>query len=118
MLILHSELSIDDLKREMNVTDDQLDQRLEEADLPEIAAYFDHPELYVQIFGLTPGQQTDVRSRVRASGTQVGMMVALRYWRDKDPVEATFRALLLISLSLLKEDVAVQVCKYMSNICE
>ena len=115
VLIPHSDLSIDDLKRETNVTDDQLDQRLEEADLPKIAACFDNPEYYVQILGLTPGQQTDVRSRAHVSGTQVGMTVALTYWKNRNPVVATFRALLLILLSLRKGDVAIGVCKYLSD---
>ena len=44
-------------------------------------------------------------------GTQAGMGLALKYWRNRNPVEATFRALLLILLSLGKADVATQVCK-------
>ena len=111
-------MSIDFLKRETNVTDDQLDQRLEEADLPEVAACFDNTEYYVQILGLTPGQQTDVKTKAFVSGTHIGMMAALKYWRNRNPVEATFRALLLILLSLLKGDVAVRVCKYLSDKCE
>ena len=118
MLFPHSELSIDDIKRETNVTDDQLDQRLEGADLPKVAACFDNPEYYVQILGLTPGQQNDVRSRAHVSGTQVGMMIALTYWRNQNPVVATFKTLLLILLSLRKGDVAVRVCKYLSDKCE
>ena len=100
------------------MTDDQLDQRLEEADLPEVAACFDNTEYYVQTLGLTPGQQTDVRTKAFVSGTHIGMMVALTYWRNRNPVEATFRAILLILLSLLKGDVAVQVCKFLSDKCE
>ena len=100
------------------MTDDQLDQSLEEADLPEVAACFDNTEYYVQILGLTPGEQTDVRTKTFVSGTHIGMMVALTYWRNRNPVEATFRALLLILLSLAKGDVAVQVCKYLSDKCK
>ena len=51
-------------------------------------------------------------------GCQAGMKIALKYWRNRNPVEATFRALLLILLSLLKGDVAVRVCKYLSDKCE
>ena len=111
-------MSIDFLKRETNVTDDQLDQRLEEADLPEVAACFDNTEYYVQILGLAPGEQTDVRTKAFACGNHIGMMVALTYWKSRNPVEATFRALLLILLSLLKGDVAVRVCKYLSDKCK
>ena len=58
-----SELSIELLKRETKVTDDQLDSRIEEADLPEVAACFDNTEDYVEKLGLSPGQQTDVRTQ-------------------------------------------------------
>ena len=114
----HTELSIDLLKRETQITDEWLDQRLEEADLPEVAACFDNTEDYVEKLGLTPGQQTDVRTQTLLNSTQAGMKEALKYWRNRNPLEATFRALLLILLSLLKGDVAVRVCKYLSDKCE
>ena len=114
----HSELSVDLLKRETQITDEWLDQRLEEADLPEVAACFDNTEDYVEKLGLTPGQQTDVRAKAFVNGNQAGMKVALKHWRNRNPVEATFRALLLILLSLLKGDVAVRVCKYLFDKCE
>ena len=103
------------LREESNVTDDQLDTKLEEADLPEVAACFDNTEDYGEKLGLSPGQQTDVRTQTFVNGSQTGMKVALKYWRSRNPVEATFRALLLILLSLLKGDVAVRVCKYLSR---
>ena len=85
--------------------------RLEEADLHWVAACFDDTEDCVENLGLTPGQQTDVRTQVFVNGTQAGMWVALKHWRNRNPVESTFRALLLILLSLHKVDVAFQVCK-------
>ena len=105
-------LSIEDLKQEMKVTDEQLDSRVEEADLPDLAACFDNTDDYVEKLGLTPGQQSDVKT---ARGTQAGMKIVLQCWRRRNPIDATFRALLLILLSLLKGDVAVQVCKYLSK---
>ena len=116
--IPHSELSIDLLKRETQITDEWLDQRLEEADLPEVAACFDKAEDYVEKLGLTPGQQTDVKTQAFVNGNQTGMKVALKYWRNRNPVEATFRALLLILLSLAKGDIAIRVCKYLSDKCK
>ena len=91
---------------------------MEEVDLPELAACFDNTEDHVEKLKLTPGQQTDVRTQAFVNGTLTGMKLALKYWRDRNPVEATFRALLLLLLSLLKGDVALQVCKYLSNKCE
>ena len=107
-------LSIEELKVNTQVTDEQLDTTVEEADLPELAACFDNTEDYVEKLQLSPGQQTDVlRTQTSLNSTQAGMKVALKYWRNRNPVEATFRALLLILLSLLKGDVAVRVCKYL-----
>ena len=91
---------------------------MQETDLPELAACFDNTDDYVEKLELTPGQQTDVRTQAFVNGTQAGMKVALKYWRSRQPVEATFRALLLILLSLLKGDIAVRVCKYLSDKCE
>ena len=118
---LHLELSIELLRRETKVTDDQLDSRVEEADLPEVAACFDNTEDYVEKLGLSPGQQTDVsevKAKTLLNRTQAGMKVALKYWRNRNPIEATFRALLLILLFLLKGDIAVRVCKYLYNKCK
>ena len=61
---------------------------------------------------------SEVKAKTLLNRTQAGMKVALKYWRNRNPVEATFRALLLILLSLLKGDVAVRVCKYLSDKCE
>ena len=98
------------------MTNKQLDAKIEEADLPDLAACFDNTEDYVEKLGLSPGQQTDVmRTQASLNSTQAGMKVALKYWRGRHPVEATFRALLLILLSLLKGNVAVQVCKCICN---
>ena len=116
--IPRSELSTDLLKRETQITDEWLDERLEEPDLPEIAACFDNTEDYVEKLGLTPGQQTDVRTQAFVNGNQTGIKVALKHWRNRNPMEATFRALLLILLSLLKGDIAIRVCKYLSNKCK
>ena len=110
------ELSIVDLKQKMKVTDEQLDLRVEEYDLPELAACFDNTEDYVEKLGLTPGQQTDVsevKAKTLLNRTQMGMKVALKFWRNRNPMEATFRALLVIILSLLKGDIAVEVCRYL-----
>ena len=91
---------------------------MEEADLPEVAACFDNTEDYVEKLGLSPGQQTDVRTQSFVNGTQTGVKVALKHWRINNPIESTFRALLLILLSLLKGDIAVRVCKYLYNKCK
>ena len=111
-------MSVEDLKKNTEVTDEMLDKAVEEADIPELAACFDNTEDYVEKLQLTPGQQTDAKTKALHNSTQAGMKVALKYWRNRNPVEATFRALLLILLSLLKGDIAVQVCEYLFDKCE
>ena len=111
-------MSLDVLKKETKVSDEQLDARVEDPDLPDLAALFDNTEDYIEKLKLSPGQQTDVRTQAFVNGTQAGMKVALKHWRNRNMFGATFRALLLILLSLLKGDIAVQVCKYLTIKCE
>ncbi len=118
---MFSELTIDNLKTEMKLSDEQLNTALKEPDLPEVSACFDNTDDYLEKLELSPGQKTDVsevKAKTRLNHTQAGMKLALEYWRNKNQLQATFRALLLILLSLLKGDVAVQVCKYLSDKCE
>ena len=91
---------------------------MDEADLPELAACFDNTADYIEKLGLSSGQQADVNTQTYLNGTQAGMKVALKYWRSINALEATFKAILLILLSLLKGDIAVQVCKYLKNKCK
>ena len=109
--IPHSGLSIDDLKRVEGVTDLQLDEELQEHDIPPLAYCFDNTEHYFMMLGLTTAECVDVKSETLLLDTWAGMNLALNYWRRRDPVGATFRALLLILLSRGKVDVAIQVCK-------
>ncbi len=87
-------------------------------DLPEVSACFDNTDDYLEKLELSPGQQTDVnevKAKTKLNRTQTGMKLALNYWLIKRSLEATFRALLLIILSLCKGDVAIAVCKYLSS---
>ncbi len=105
----------------MKLDDQQLDSRIEEHDLPEVSACFDNTDDYLEKLELSPGQQTDIneeKAKALLNRTQAGMKLALKYWQNKNQLQATFRALLLILLSLLKGDVAVRVCKYLSDKCE
>ena len=111
-------LSVEYFKEKTSVTDEQLNTAVEEIDLPNIAQFFDGTDLYVRKLQLNPAEQNDVRAQVSRDGTQAGMIVALNYWRSRHPVEATFRALLLMLISLDKGEVAKQVCIYLSDKCE
>ncbi len=120
-MFTNADLTISVLKREFEVTDSQLDTKVKEIEIPQLAACFDNTDDYLEKLELSPGQQTDVteeKAKTRLNRTQAGMKLALKYWLYKNQLQATFRALLLIILSLLKGDVAVQVCKYLSDKCE
>ena len=108
-------MTLSDLKRELRLTDKQLDATVEDSDLPELAGCFENTEDYVEKLGLTPGQQTDVRTQAFVNCIQTGMKLALKYWKKGNPYKATYRGLLLIPLSLKKGDVAVRVCKCLTN---
>ena len=62
------------------------------------------------MLGLSPEERADVVTSALMKGTRVGMGLALSYWKNRNPVGATFRALLLILLSLVEVDTAFQVC--------
>ena len=95
------------------MTDELLDMTVESIELIDLAACFDNVDDYVDKLQLYPGQQTDVKSQAFVHGTQTGMKLALKYWKEKNPYESTYRALLLLLLSLKKGDVAVRVCNYL-----
>ncbi len=102
----------------MELNDQQLDTKVEEWDLSEVSACFDNTDDYLEKLELSPGQQTDVnevKAKTTLNRTQAGMKLALKYWMNKYSLEATFRALLLIILSLCRGDVAIAVCKYLSG---
>ena len=70
------------------------------------------------MLGLSPGQQTDVieeKARTALNRTQAGIKLALKYWLERVLAEGTFRALLVILLSLDKGDVAIKVAQYLST---
>ena len=96
------------------MTDEQLDTRIEvEIDLPDLSALFDHIDDYFEKFKLTFAEQDEVTRQVHLNGTQAGVKRAMKFWINKDPVKATFRALLQILLSLRKGVIAMHVCQYL-----
>ncbi len=113
---MHStEYEIEELKRQAKVTDEQLDTRIEQHELPELAGYFDNiNDGYLVKMNLPEGQQTDVRTRAYVEGTLAGMLLALQLWL-KCQLKTTFRALIVIFLSLGKKSAAVNVFKYLSK---
>ena len=97
------------------MTDTQLDSPIEEKDIIKLSSYFDN---YLVHLELTTSQQTDIKNLVHTRGTQIAMSEALRLWREHNPFDATYRALVKVLLDLGKGTVAVDVCTYLSSKCK
>ncbi len=61
--------------------------------------------------GLPPAEQADVNMLYHREGTQTAMMKCLKIWKQHNPYQATYRALLDIVLGLKKGDTAHQICQ-------
>ncbi len=108
-------MTLDKLKEQTNVTDEQLDTVITDVELQDIAAYFDNTDNYVGRFNLLTAEISDVKSTTNKSGTQAGMTLLLHSWKKRSPNEATLRALLHILLSMfpVKGALALDICKHL-----
>ncbi len=77
-----------------------------------MALHFDDVEMYSTAMGLAVAEQFDVKE---SHGTQAGMMKCLKVWKQHNPSQATYRALLDIALSLGKGDTADKVCRQLTQ---
>ncbi len=102
-------VTLQELTRRYNLTDEQLNREIEDSDTPKLALYFDNVSIYSSAMGLAHAEQADVNLYHR-EGTQIAMMRCLRVWKQRDPLRATYRALLDIVLGLGKRDTAHQIC--------
>ena len=107
--------TIEDLKRNCNVTDEQLSQYIDIHDSGELAQYFDNVDNYLDVLGLAPGVKTDIRQIAHDSTVQ-GMRKALKYMIDKNPF-ITFRKLIEIVLNQGDGMIARNICRYVSKKC-
>ena len=108
-------LVINDLQREVDISDCQLDTKIREEHLLDVAGCFDCLETYLDKLGLTPGQQTDVKDLAFRCNTKTAMAEALKLWRQPNPYTSTFKALVEILLDLRRGDVADRVCQYIKQ---
>ncbi|XP_064387843.1 probable serine/threonine-protein kinase kinY isoform X1 [Halichondria panicea] len=106
-------VTLQELTRRYNLTDEQLNREIEDSDTPKLALYFDNVSIYSSAMGLAHAEQADVNLYHR-EGTQIAMMRCLRVWKQRDPLRATYRALLDIVLGLGKGDTAHQICQQLS----
>ncbi len=111
-------VTLQELMRRYNLTDEQLNREIVDSDTPVMALNFDDVEMYSTAMGLAIAEQVDVKE---SHGNQAAMLKCLQVWKERDPFQATYRALLDIALSLGKGDTADKICrqltqrKYMCN---
>ncbi len=92
------------------LTTSQVNHEIQQEDVSYLAACFDNVEYYMDVLGLSSGEQTDV---IQKADTHAAMIKCLNIWKRKKLPQATFRALLEMLVKLKKGTIAVQVCQYM-----
>ncbi len=90
------------------LTDKQLNSEIKKSDTHVIAHYFDNVELYSSAMELTTAEEANAR---RVDGNQTAIMKCLQIWKQHNPSQATYRALLDIALRLGNRDTAHQICQ-------
>ena len=108
-------LTINKLKRETGIDDSQLATMIREEDINRIACLFDEVETFLDMLGLGPAQQTDVKDIAHRQSTTQAMTKALKLWRQPNPFTATFQTLLEILLVLNRGDMALRVCQLINE---
>ena len=104
--------TIEDFMLTTGVTHAHLDGEIENLDTYTLAGYIEHPQQLLDNLGLLPADQADIRNIVARDGTQAGVAEALKAWRKRNPMTATFRQLVNIVLSTRRGDVARAICRY------
>ena len=94
------------------LTDEQLNREIVDSDTPVMALNFDDVEMYSTAMGLAIAKQADVKE---SCGNQAAMMKCLQVWKERDPFQATYRALLDIALRLGKGETADKICRQLTQ---
>ena len=101
------------LKEVTNITDGQLDSRLEESKLWELAGHLGNFEEYVGLpgFNLNKADIADLNNYASVNGCQYAMKKAFEKWINTSCDNVTYRVLVKILIELRKRTVAEAVCK-------
>ncbi len=104
--------SIDDVKLRTRISDAQLDSRIKEDKLWELAGLLGSYELYVGRpgFGLNESDIADLKDCAKDNKHQYAMSEALRKWSNVTSA-FTYRSLVDILIKLRKKTVAEAVCR-------
>ncbi len=105
-------LTVDILKQETGITDEQLASKTDIAVLRKVAKHFHFYGVYCGEPGLNlnRSQQADVRHCALEGGNEMAMVTALRLWSERNPY-VSYRTLIETLLELEEGVVADEVCK-------
>ena len=104
--------TMEELKVASGVSDSQLDTKLQDQDLCTLGGYFDEPKQLLYQLRLLPAQSADIKLDIHNEGTQSAVAEALKKWKNRNPMRATFKELAFIGLNMSRGDIALDICKY------
>ena len=110
-----NQVALQELMRRYNLTDEQLNRKIRSSDCSYLAIYFDDVEIYSNVMELASAEQADVKRLYHSEGTRAAMMKCLKIWKEHNSSQATYRALLDITLSLGKGDTADKICHQLTQ---
>ena len=108
-------VTLQELMWRYKLTDEQLNSEIRNFNFSYLAIYFNDVELYSNAMRLAPAEQADVNMLYYSKGTQVAMMKCLKIWKERNSSQATYKALLDITLSLGKGDTADKICRQLTQ---
>ena len=108
-------VALQELMRRYNLTDKQLNSEIRNFNFPYLAIYFDDVEFYSNALRLAPAEQAYLSMLYYSKGTQAAMIKCLKIWKEHNSSQATYRALLDITLSLGKGDTADKICRQLTQ---
>ncbi len=110
-----NQVTLQKLMRRYNLTDEQLNSRIRNFNFSYLAIYFNDVELYSNAMGLAPAEQADVKRLYHSGGDRAAMMKCLKIWKEHNSSQATYRALLDITLRLGRGDTADKICRQLTQ---
>ena len=101
------------LKKEFNISDTQLGNKVEKSDIKYLAPFFGNVEVYLPGLDLHEADKADVRTALQRSGNQIGMHTALTIWINT--YRTTFKDLISITSDVRHTFVSEKICNYLQQ---
>ncbi len=102
--------ALQELVDKYQLTTSQVNHEIQQEDISYLATSFDNVEYYMDVLGLSSGEQTDV---INKADTHAAMIKCLKIWKGNKLSQATFRTLLEMLVKLRKGEIADHVCQYL-----